>query len=234
GDGRPPRDRAAQALPARARHDRHALAAARAARHGDRHDRGVRHHGPVRDELAARDHRRRRRGADRHGAGAGRRDRRAGAAQLLQQPGRRYARGHRTLRLAPRAAAGRDPEAGWRGAPPTILRRRAARRARIEIVPMIDVVFFLLVFFMMASLSMAVYAGLPVSLPRAATGQVAPSETAAVTVDRLGHAYLNREPGAMADLDQRVRRLLEGNPALAIVINADGDASHRDVVAGLG
>jgi len=111
------------------------------------------------------------------------------------------------------------------------LRRRAARRARIEIVPMIDVVFFLLVFFMMASLSMAVYAGLPVSLPRAATGQVAPSETAAVTVDHLGHAYLNREPVAMADLDQRMRRLLEGNPALAIVINADGDASHRDVVA---
>jgi len=60
---------------------------------------------------------------------------------------------------------------------------------------------------------------------------VAPSETAAVTVDHLGHAYLNREPVAMADLDQRMRRLLEGNPALAIVINADGDASHRDVVA---
>ena len=54
-----------------------------------------------------------------------------------------------------------------------ILRRRESRRARIEIVPMIDVVFFLLVFFMMASLSMAVYGGLPVNLPQAATGQVA-------------------------------------------------------------
>jgi biopolymer transport protein ExbD len=111
------------------------------------------------------------------------------------------------------------------------LRRRESRRARIEIVPMIDVVFFLLVFFMMASLSMAVYAGLPVNLPRAASGQVAASETASVTIDHDGHAYLNREPVAMADLDQRVRQLLQGNPALAFVINADGDAAHRHVVA---
>ena len=110
------------------------------------------------------------------------------------------------------------------------LRRRESHRARIEIVPMIDVVFFLLVFFMMASLSMTVYAGLPVNLP-AATGQVAASETASVTIDHDGHAYLNREPVAMADLDQRVRQLLQGNPALAIVINADGDAAHRHVVA---
>lgn len=111
------------------------------------------------------------------------------------------------------------------------LRRRESRRARIEIVPMIDVVFFLLVFFMMASLSMAVYAGLPVSLPQAATGQVAASETASVTIDREGHAYLNREPVAMSDLDQRVRGLLQSNPAIAMVINADAEAAHRHVVA---
>lgn len=111
------------------------------------------------------------------------------------------------------------------------LRRRESRRARIEIVPMIDVVFFLLVFFMMASLSMAVYAGLPVNLPQAATGQVAASETASVTIDREGHAYLNREPVAMSDLDQRVRGLLQSNPAIAMVINADAEAAHRHVVA---
>jgi biopolymer transport protein ExbD len=112
-----------------------------------------------------------------------------------------------------------------------ILRRREARRARIEIVPMIDVVFFLLVFFMMASLSMAVYGGLPVNLPQAATGQVAPAETASVTIDREGRVFLNREPVAVAELEGRVRPILRGNPALAIVINADGDAAHHHVVA---
>ena len=53
------------------------------------------------------------------------------------------------------------------------LPRTSLRRARIEIIPMIDTVFFLLVFFMMASLSMTVHRGMPVSLPRAASGQPA-------------------------------------------------------------
>jgi biopolymer transport protein ExbD len=112
-----------------------------------------------------------------------------------------------------------------------IVRRVEPRRARIEIVPMIDVVFFLLVFFMMASLSMAVYGGLPVNLPRAATGQVAAAETASVTVNREGHAFLNREPVPLAGLEARARALLQENPSLAVVINADGEAAHRHVVA---
>ena len=46
--------------------------------------------------------------------------------------------------------------------------RHPTKKARIEIIPMIDTVFFLLVFFMMASLSMTVYRGVPLSLPKAA------------------------------------------------------------------
>ena len=69
------------------------------------------------------------------------------------------------------------------------VRRRPPRRARIEIVPVIDVVFLLLVFFMMASLSMTVYRGLPVNLPRASTGTEARSESAAITVTREGETY---------------------------------------------
>src|SRR5262249_39068490 len=165
------------------------------------------------------------------GRGLGLRDRRAGAAQLLQQPRRRDARHDRALRLAPRGPAGRVGQARRPRAARMILRRREARRARIEIVPMIDVVFFLLVFFMMASLSMAVYGGLPVNLPQAATGQGAAARSRSVTIDREGRAFLNREPVAVAELEGRVRPMLQGNPTLAIVINADGDAAHHHVVA---
>jgi biopolymer transport protein ExbD len=35
----------------------------------------------------------------------------------------------------------------------------------------------------------------------------------------------------MSDLDQRVRGLLQSNPAIAMVINADAEAAHRHVVA---
>ena len=75
------------------------------------------------------------------------------------------------------------------------LSRPPTRKARIEIVPMIDTVFFLLVFFMMASLSMTAYRGIPVSLPRAASGSAAPSETITITVTPAGETYLEGRPG---------------------------------------
>ena len=103
------------------------------------------------------------------------------------------------------------------------LRPAEPRRARIEIIPMIDVVFFLLVFFMMASLSMTVYRGLPVNLPRPPAGSAPPPETRAITVTRDGQAYLDRQPVRRG----RARRAaaaasLGANPALAVVITADG------------
>jgi biopolymer transport protein ExbD len=110
------------------------------------------------------------------------------------------------------------------------LARRPARKARIEIVPMIDTVFFLLIFFMMASLAMAVYRGLPVTLPQAATGQTAPSESAAVTVTRDGVTYLDRERVAAAELGDRLRARVKSAPDLAVVINADADVAHGRVV----
>jgi biopolymer transport protein ExbD len=111
-----------------------------------------------------------------------------------------------------------------------ILRRRERRRARIEIIPMIDVLFFLLVFFMMASLSMTVYRGMPVNLPRASTGAAPPAETAAITVTRDGQAYLDRQPVTRAMLGERLRGLVGANPTIAIVITADEAVAHGRVV----
>jgi biopolymer transport protein ExbD len=111
-----------------------------------------------------------------------------------------------------------------------ILRRRERKRARIEIIPMIDVVFFLLVFFMMASLSMTVYRGLPVNLPRATSGTTPPAETAAITVTRDGQAYLDRQSVTRTMLGERLRGLVGANRMVAIVITADEAVAHGRVV----
>lgn len=47
---------------------------------------------------------------------------------------------------------------------------RSNKRARIEIIPLIDIIFFLLATFVMVSLSMVQNRGIPVTLPAAATG----------------------------------------------------------------
>jgi biopolymer transport protein ExbD len=49
--------------------------------------------------------------------------------------------------------------------------RQQLEKARIEIIPMIDIIFFLLVFFMVSTLSMTINHGLPVNLPKAASSQ---------------------------------------------------------------
>jgi biopolymer transport protein ExbD len=111
-----------------------------------------------------------------------------------------------------------------------VLRSRAPRRARIEIVPRIDVVFFLLVFFMMASLAMTIHQGLPVNLPQAASGQRDAAETASISLTRDGGSFLDREPVTVATLRERIRPLLARNRDLAVVINADREVPHARVV----
>jgi biopolymer transport protein ExbD len=103
------------------------------------------------------------------------------------------------------------------------LRRRPPRKARIEIIPMIDTVFFLLVFFMMASLAMTVHGGIPVNLPKAARAEAARAPVS-VSISREGVIYLEREP--VARLQARART----EPDLAVVIEADTDVRHGRVV----
>jgi biopolymer transport protein ExbD len=111
-----------------------------------------------------------------------------------------------------------------------VLRTPTTRKARIEIIPMIDVVFFLLVFFMMASLAVTLYEGLPVSLPHAASSARMKAETASITVNREGQVFLNREPVTLSALGERLRPMLAKNRELAVVINADRDVAHARVV----
>ena len=108
--------------------------------------------------------------------------------------------------------------------------RQEQPKARIEIIPMIDVIFFLLVFFMVSTLSMTVNRGLPVNLPTAATSQKDLRENLNLTLTQAGEMFLNKEPIALQDLGLRVKAALAGEPELMVIINADGEVRHNAVV----
>ena len=108
--------------------------------------------------------------------------------------------------------------------------RKALEKARIEIIPMIDVIFFLLVFFMVSTLSMTINRGLPVNLPTAATAQKERRDNVSLTVLQDGKMFLNKEPITLQNMGQRVKAVLASNPQLAVVINADGQVLHSTVV----
>jgi biopolymer transport protein ExbD len=110
------------------------------------------------------------------------------------------------------------------------LAHRSIKKARIEIIPMIDTIFFLLVFFMISTLSMSRYSGLPVNLPKAATGQQPPSESAAVTIGADGNITIDKQPVGPDGIVNILRARLEKNPELLVLINADERAEHGLVV----
>jgi len=110
------------------------------------------------------------------------------------------------------------------------LARRTIKRTRIEIIPMIDTIFFLLVFFMISTLSMARYSGLPVNLPKAATGQQPASESAAVTITPDGKVFIDKQEFPRESIRTLLQQRLSANPELLVLINADERVEHGRVV----
>ena len=105
------------------------------------------------------------------------------------------------------------------------------RKARIEIIPLIDVIFFLLATFVMVSLSMVKNQGISVNLPSAATGASQEREAAVtITVTKSGDIYLNQEKLASDLLPQRLKQLKAENPDMSVFINGDNEAYFGNAI----
>ncbi|MCF7818434.1 MAG: biopolymer transporter ExbD [Kiritimatiellales bacterium] len=97
------------------------------------------------------------------------------------------------------------------------------KKARVEMLPLIDVVFLLLVFFIYAMLSMVLHRGLKIDLPTAGSAMIEKSDYIAITIDADNHLFLNKEPVAADGLAERVRQLRNGE-AKPVFINGDRQA----------
>lgn len=100
----------------------------------------------------------------------------------------------------------------------------------INIVPMIDVVFAILTFFIMSSLFLTKSEGLPINLPQAQTAQSQQESKITVTVDDAGNVFLDRQPVQVEDLAEQVTTLT-GNQERLVVINADEKVEYGQVIA---
>lgn len=103
---------------------------------------------------------------------------------------------------------------------------------RLMILPMIDVIFFLLVFFMYSSLQALQQSQLSVQLPPAARAPAqTPEKPLAVVLQASGQIALEEECVSLAELPERVRSRLARGGAAAAVLRADEAAPHGKVVA---
>lgn len=110
-------------------------------------------------------------------------------------------------------------------------RRRELKRTRIEIIPMIDTMFFLLVFFMLSSLALTKLNGLPVNLPNAQTAPKQAPAQLTITLDRSQKLYVNKTPVTFETLETvLVEKGGKNLSAATVIINADTSVPHGLVV----
>ncbi len=103
--------------------------------------------------------------------------------------------------------------------------------ARIEIIPLIDIMFFLLAAFMLVSLSMVNLKSVKVNLPTATTATAdAQRDLVNISVDKAGLAYLNTKPVGPNELALGLAALAKTNAEVRVFISGDKDARHGDVI----
>ncbi len=110
-------------------------------------------------------------------------------------------------------------------------RQSSETEGRIEIIPLIDIMFFLLASFMLVSLTMINMKGIDVNLPTATSAQPnnKPDFTM-VSVDAIGDIYFEKEKVDKDDVLPRLQKMYESNHDVRIFIRADKDATYENIV----
>ena len=110
------------------------------------------------------------------------------------------------------------------------------KRARIEIIPLIDIIFFLLATFMMVSMSMTKNQGVQVALPTAGTAvsqgdQQEMEKALTLSVGNKGDVFYNKEKITLAQLPMRLQTFKATSKDPKVIINSDAGADFGHVVA---
>lgn len=99
------------------------------------------------------------------------------------------------------------------------------KKGRIEIIPMIDAIFFLLVYFIMISLSMVQMETHGVTLPKSRTARLDVEQKVVVAITRKGEVYVDQNEVAEDALRNQIAAYVDANPDVSVVISCDRDRS---------
>jgi biopolymer transport protein ExbD len=101
---------------------------------------------------------------------------------------------------------------------------------RIEIVPLIDVIFCILTFFILAAVSLTRQQAINLDLPKASTGVAQTQETMLVSVDPVGQIYIDKQGVSREQLYQALLSYTRSKPTGLIVLNASPLVSYNEVI----
>ncbi|MEO1395711.1 MAG: biopolymer transporter ExbD [Cyanobacteria bacterium J06634_5] len=100
----------------------------------------------------------------------------------------------------------------------------------VNILPMIDVIFAILTYFIISSLFLTKSDGLPINLPTAQTSQQQPDANFTISVDAQGEIRLNQNTIETSDIQSAINQQLNSGQTAVVTIRADEKAFNGDVV----
>jgi biopolymer transport protein ExbD len=105
------------------------------------------------------------------------------------------------------------------------------KKARIEIIPLIDIMFFLLASFMMVSLSQVHMKGIKVNLPTGVSGETqSKREYVSVSVDMNGNFFFDKTEVSREEMQDRLARVHQSAPDAKVFVRGDRDTVHGNIV----
>lgn len=108
---------------------------------------------------------------------------------------------------------------------------RIKKKPVFMIIPMIDIIFFLLVFFMMNSLQTIAQKALSVQLPQAQSASAPVQMPIILTVDAEGHITMDNKPVSYDEASDMMKKHISENANAAVILQADKRTAHGQVVA---
>src|ERR1051326_8300994 len=105
------------------------------------------------------------------------------------------------------------------------------KKARIDIIPLIDIMFFLLASFMMVSLSQVHMKGIKVNLPTGQRGETqSKKDYINVSVDANGNPFFDKKEMTYDELTAQMKRVNDENPEAKVFIRGDADTVHFNII----
>lgn len=111
-----------------------------------------------------------------------------------------------------------------------MFKSKLKKRPRIDIVPMIDVIFFLLVFFMLFTTFKTTPYGVDLQLPKATQVVKTQSVNILIHITSDGRLFLKDRPVSLDELKAQVKVQLEKKPDMTVVLKADENAKYKSLI----
>src|SRR6201989_931521 len=105
------------------------------------------------------------------------------------------------------------------------------KKARIEIIPLIDIMFFLLASFMMVSLSQVHMKGIKVTLPTGQSGEAqSKSDYISVSVNEAGIPFFDKQEMNYDSLTEKMKQVASENPEAQVFVRGDSNTVHGNII----